>query len=345
MYAPASAILRESRPLLPRILVGEPALSSVLRVAEGLPAALVTHYVECRLAAGAPQVDYMACGTVAAGSPSTLAARNGRWEIAPSWRESPGWQRALAFFARWADAGAALQRLVPSAWMEFDLEESASEPPPPRIFLRMDPSGAAVAGGELHPELSAAVEDLLGRPPAPAARAAVARCVSRLPAGGRVVHLGAARFRGSDWVRCVSQVPADRVIDYLDAVGWPGAREAAREIVERLSVPQDGLLKVDVDVAEEITPRFAAFSELSRYGEGAFARARPLLDELVARGSCDPAKRDALSTVPARLRVQIDGHGSPLTIGRLMDIKTVIGTDGRLESKVYVGMSPQITLV
>src|SRR5262245_59611241 len=131
MRLPIASVLRASRPLLPEALAGERAWSRVLSAAGGLPAALTTHYVECRLARDATRVDYMGCGT--------LDAKSDRAFRDHAWPELPRWQRARALFGAWADEDGPLRQLAPIVWIEIDLDEREVDLPEPRVFFCIDP--------------------------------------------------------------------------------------------------------------------------------------------------------------------------------------------------------------
>jgi hypothetical protein len=340
--------LEAIRPFLSGALVDERGWTRVARAAGALPNAIAHHTLECRLAEGASQVDYLACGTVHAGSAPLLAQRRG-WQLpAPEATASPARERVWALLSSWADRTESLARHIPLIWLELDLEDGGPEHPVPRVGVCVDPSlvdEAVRPPREFEGPLERALELLRGGPLSRSGWAMVRRSIHALPPHGRAVHFGAAPSGSAEVLRCVPELPVEDVPRYLDALGWPGDVSSMHRVFRDLHCSRDGRVKIDVDIVNgDLQPKFASFTELWHTGATMREVAGPLLERFVDFGLCSPAKAEAVCRWPGRDHVHFEGFAWPITLTRTVDLKAIVWPDGRTELKAYLAFNAQVSL-
>ncbi|WP_438030144.1 hypothetical protein [Sorangium sp. So ce233] len=337
-------VLEAARPLLPRELVDDGAWARVTRVAGSLPSAMVLHSLECRLAGGASQVDYLACAARRDGSAPMLAASDPRrwFDLDASAETAPA--RIGALLAAWGAPTSAMADAISAVWLEFDLD--GVRRPVPRVGLCVDPNlghGSHAPSREPTEAAEQALALLRGGLSA-SARSALRRAIEALPPGGRAVHVGVAVASPEEWLRCVPALPREDIPGYFERLGWrlpPSAREA----LDELCIPRDGRAKIDVDIVDgELLPKLGVFSELWPHGAAVRGAAGALLDRLVDRGLCTIEKQEALCRWPGRSTARIEGVSWPIALDRMVDLKIVLWPDGRHEAKAYLALAPRLDL-
>jgi hypothetical protein len=113
--------------------------------------------------------------------------------------------------------------------------------------------------------------------------------------------------RPSPFLRINVRLPENGLVrPYLEAIGWDGGLDACATLVAEMRSLADGLT-LCLDVADEVAPRLGMECHLS-HQPPVEPRWKTLLDELVARGWCTPAKRDAILGWPGRV-TPADGMG------------------------------------
>jgi hypothetical protein len=250
---------------------------------------------------------------------------------------------ALAPIQRFLDAWDDDPRLAhsPLLWIEHDmLPDGAS---PPFVQFCVDPSYPRCDRAPLAPAAVAqlaeiGIERLLGRAPSPVALDRLAAAASRLPTGGRILHVGAMPHRGSDALRVLAAVPIDDVLGWLDAVAWSGSYARAAELV--------GLIRshvrrasVQLDLGDRVGPTLAV--EFPRIADaGADPAWQRFMAALVERGLAEPARAAAALSWIGRRTEDLPDAAWLVTLERQLDVKLVLGPDGACQAKAYLAFHP-----
>ncbi|MEU8540739.1 hypothetical protein AB0C52_12280 [Streptomyces sp. NPDC048717] len=328
-------------------------LSQVLRVADQFPRDLSEFVgLECRLNRESAPVDFMFCVGKAAHERAALARSAARAHQASGDLRS-GWGPLAEFAAAWADPASVLHTHVRDIWLEFDLDSpdsldspgpldaGAPVPPLPSVFLDIDPGAAhsgAMAG--LLDEVSAL---FAGAWPDPAHRSFLSHCLRATTIRTSRIVLGLLLPRRADYLRvCVQGLTGGRLLDCLDATGWPGRRRDLLPVLTSMA-PTVDCLTLDLDVAAGIRPRLGVeYMFHSRLRQGAPPPWGRALNRLSRLGLCRPELAGSL------LRFGTSGPGpgagdpaggSPGGAGtwrRLNHLKVVHTPDEPPEAKCYL---------
>ena len=350
--------LRHFAPLVPEALVPPDAMARAARAASHLPAGLSNWlYLECRLRANDSRVD-LALNVDRRGR-DVLAGRSAppAAALGDAVRAHPAWARVGDLARRWADPASAIARAVESVWLEFDLDRHGGDDddvPVPGVFVDFvetaiggddggDGGAAAEAGTRLAGE---ALAPLLGGPLPDAAARRLHSCFAALPSGAFVIYLGVmlSRPAAAAAVRlCVMGVEGRRALaSFLRAAEWPGPADDVIELAAALAHADNGagaaMVHLDVMPGGGVAPVLGLEFTFTRRPQldGRIAE-RGLLDALVARRLCDPAKRDALAGWPGYHIGTLPHELWPsLVIRRLNHVKVVCTPDGMVDAKAYL---------
>lgn len=164
-------------------------------------------------------------------------------------------------------------------------------------------------------------------------RAGLLRAIEALPRGGRALSTASLCPRGVARSRLFVELPRDHVIDWLEAIAWPGDRERVADLLPRILMPwESAFLQIEVDPA--VGPYLSV--EPRQHGE---ARAEVELRRLCLRGLVDRGEVDATFADAV-----IGWSGSaPLPGGRIrrrnFHLKHIIDGDrDALRVKAYFGV-------
>lgn len=344
MY-PLSATLDAYARFLPAALVPPAALEAVRGAAARLPAALSHRLcLECRLAEGAEGTDLI-CGVEAAGADILGAERAG---LAPDLAALEPWTRVRELCRLWRAPHALPAAALERVWLEFDAPPPGARgaPPVPGVFVDLTPW--ACSHGSPERRCAVALEvlaALLGSALPPEVAEGVLRCQRALPPGARIPYLGVLLPRGTDRVRlCVAGLGAGRLEEYLAAAGWP-AFPALREALDGLEtdasgrpVPAPALLHLDVGGGGPAAVGLELAFPRRPQVRGELPGGR-LLDALVERGLCAPARRDALRAWPG-CSVERLPHElwSSVALRHLAHVKLVLEPERVREAKAYLSL-------
>jgi len=333
--------------LFPPALVSPEALRSLVAIAGELPQVASCGAVECRLGK-CSRVDLLMCMIAREGGHQALLRCRSGEASAPAVLSTPAWRGVLDFCAAWADPASILHAWVPVFWLEFDVEGDGAAPAPlpfPCVdehLLDDRPPGEqdeAKRSASLQ-VIRRALSLLLDRPLACPAEAAMTSCIERLPPRGRALHVAPLATRGLDGVRVVSVLPKGDLPGYLDSIEWPGSMLSLEALLTAMAAHMS-YVTCHLDVTASVQPALGV--EIS-FPPGD-PRWEPLLDELYARGACEPDKRAALMRWPAEAQVTLPRHRWPSRIlGNLM-IKLVMGPQRPLEAEAYLGFTHRISLL
>jgi hypothetical protein len=335
--------LRAVQPFVPCALVSDAAWARVTGVAARLPAALSEWaYLECRLGEGAEQVDTSL--VLGPDGRDVVAGANPAIALPPELMGSDEWRRVSELCRAWAGGDAGIAEWASGVWLEFDVPRGEPQRPPvPGVFvysrgeagrpgpLPRAPEGARRAlevlrGGALPPELARGLD----------------RCWRALPDGAHAPHVGALLSRGADSLRvCVTGAARRDVPGFLRALGWPGDEGALAAELAALAdagAPEPAMVQVDVDGAARERVGLEYALERGPQARGELPRGE-LLDALVRRGLCAPAKRAALQSWPGTAVHTLPHQLWPCVLARRVNhVKLVFGADGPREAKAYLSL-------
>ncbi len=324
------------------------AMGRLLGTAGLLPGALGRRvYFESRLTGSGEQVDLSV--HVDRSRRAILTGRDPHAALARDVTRRPLWRHVDAFATAWAEPGGRLDRDVAGAWLEFDLDPLGPGGATPGVFV--DFTHAALTGGSAggRARLAAAAAAALLRGGVDArTRGALERAFAALPRGATVPYVGVLPSRAAGAVRlCVDGLGDADVARYLRAVRWPGAADAAVDLVRALTpsvdapgggpdgAPRRTLLHVDVGA--ETGPRLGIEFVLGRRRQirGAIGEQR-FLGALVATGLCTAAARDALLAWPHCRFAQLPHELWPtLVVRRVNHVKLTVHAEASVEAKAY----------
>ncbi|RKH35007.1 hypothetical protein D7V93_43435, partial [Corallococcus llansteffanensis] len=287
--------LRLAVPFVPPALVSAEALRPILDIARQLPPCASSGF-ECRLGDDAPVADFLVNLLPDDGTRAAFAGRHPDYHPPDAFLQSPVWQRVRDFCRAWAHPETPLNRRVRDMWLEFDLQELASEVPIPGVFFGPEQPPVDLPG-----TVRASLELLRG-PGHAQLPPALTRCLELLPGPPRVEQVGMMFSRQTDALRlCLRGVPLAQLGSSLRRAGWSGQPAELDALVEDAR-PFIDEVTLDVDVGDDLHPKLGLECILDR--DPSPARWKRWLDHLVANGLCTPLKRDALLTWP--------GMSSPL---------------------------------
>jgi hypothetical protein len=334
-------------PSVPAQLVSPAAFARARAVAAHLPAGLTNWlYLECRLAAGDSRVD-LALRVDERGR-EILAQLNPAISLGEPILSHPGWQGVLAFGGAWAAPRSRLYDGVERVWLEFDIEPA--EPgtgdavPAPGVFLEFAPRVYREGAVAEHHQLALASLVLLsGRNVTDPVARNLRRCLEQLPPGASLLYVGLLLSRGSTTARgCVTGLSDAQLPAYLEAIGWPGSPDDLARLLAPFSRALGGSERsvgiLNFDVGETIHPGLGLELVLSRPPQvrGEIAE-KELLDLLVRRALCSPAKRDALLAWPGARRETLPHELWPsLLIRRVNHVKLSYEPGAPLTVKGYL---------
>lgn len=282
---------------IPPVLVSPADLAAMRAIARQLPGALTSFFgFECRLGETDAPSDILFA--VNKRELEVLAGRRAGLNVPAAFWQEPVWQRARAFAAAATDPTSPLHDKVDDLWLEFDLAKEAAKAdvPVPSIFFGSQHLCPTTAPGEsLDWFTTLALPTLYGARLTPAVEARVGTCIQALPPRGRVFEMGAMMSRQPPFVRlCISNVGHAYYPEYLDAIGWRGARDALEEWIRELAARVDAVF-LDIDVSETVgeTVGLECYFEPRRAPQYE-PRWYPFLDFLQEKGLLTDAKRAGL---------------------------------------------------
>ncbi|HZF51871.1 MAG TPA: hypothetical protein VE093_24635 [Polyangiaceae bacterium] len=322
------------------------------RLGEVLPKAMSCACFEARLGDD-PQVDFIACWMAKDKDQHALSRCRSPRERPPAGLGGPDWDRVFRFCEDWADPASILHSQVPFIWLEFDIKAPPPAVPSPFLIFCVQPR---FMDGPLAPvapsvKTSPATTDryrrllrrglspLLDQPLSSDVEENLVRCDALLPESGHTLHVAPHNTRGRSSFRIVIAVSRDELPDYLRRIGWPGSMEQLSELLPAMFGTSSDL-NVDLDVGSEVLPTIGLHS----YYPTNDVRCQALLDQLVARGSCTPEKRDAALGWPGKSEMTLSGHKWPTTLYRTLEVKLVCRPKEPVVAKVYLIFEHRLAL-
>lgn len=324
--------LRPLAPSMPAELISPKSLSEMAAIARMLPNSVTSFFgFECRLGEAAPRADFLLSATPDPGG-SILAGTSSLGGLPDRLYQHPIWSHLRAFSARWTTPGSSLHDRVENVWLEFDVEGPAPPVPVPSVFfgprggIRRHPRDTSIAPPEEAPYAWVTREGLaplLGHAVPAHVEAGLFACLDALPAGAQVFQVGVMLARPAGAVRlCIANIPLDQIDAYLQRIRWPGSAGHLRSQLAFLG-PFADFFALDIDVEGAVRPKIGLECYMAGFKQPAQEpRWQALLDALVERGLCVPAKRDALLTWPGYER---DESSPDLWPGNLLLASRLLG--------------------
>lgn len=250
----------------------------------------------------------------------------------------PGLPPPLAgFLSRWTVSGE--EGRVPSVWLELDLDlEPAPVSAPssaPGVYAELRDADPVWLAEELFPRLR-------GDALTAAERRWVYRCADRLPAGAQLLYASSMLSRAGSRCRLeIAGLSATGLAAYAaEVLGHPWVGEAAAPLADC------DKLTLAFDVGEAISPRIGIAGSWFRSPRRE-PRWAGVLAELVERGLCAPAKREALLGWSGSDSLWTAGRDWPLELSggfhlarSLSHLKLVAWPDRSPEAKAYLAFQP-----
>lgn len=251
---------------------------------------------ECRLGANTPQVDLSQGILGYDGEPAVLIEHIARMALVSDGEMHPAWSRLQDFCTRWDDTHSPLHGSIRTIWLEFDLVSPSPSAPAPSLFLSLKSDD--LTASEARAVVVEALGVLLDEQAFSALRHNVRRCFEAATEGTRVLYVGTMLARQTEAVRIEFHPPTpDRVIPYLEQIGWSGPVGEVENLMAQLVDLVDRIDMVDINVGTRIFPTIGLQCVLDKspHHEPRWAT---FLDHLVAQGMCTQRKRDALLAWP-----------------------------------------------
>ena len=359
MLWPLNETLALIEPYLPHELVPPQTFSNGKAVAQILPNAMASYYLECRLVADADQVDFLTCLTGSSGGHNILAGQGPAADLPPCLLEDRVWRRIRDFYTHWVETSSPLHAQIPMTWLEFDhIDQSPSQIPLPSFSLCLD---SDYEWNALQPQhvnhLSApryrqiswnAFELLLGNPLSTQTKQSLFSCFELLPPGGQIIHLSAMLARQPVALKIYGSIPKDYLLRYLTQINWPGSVTELQSILDMYYTPDttDQNVYIDISIEDRVMAKLGlAFAQQQIPTlPDPDPRRSLLLDRLVETGLCTSDKRSALHAWPGRSTEASQATSRPTRLSRWLDIKCIYQPNQPLEAKGYLGFMPYFSL-
>jgi hypothetical protein len=301
--------------------------------------------LEVRLEAGATQVDVQQAVLREQGHHHVLARHIGQVIEKGGTALDPAWHRIGALARPWA-AGTDFDWLH-EVWLEYDVTQPLTAATLPSVFVNA-PVDRPLAESRAAIERTTAL--LWGRPLPPALQSRLQTCFEEVPDGAWVSHVGMMLARSVDALRVnVKGLAADAVDGFLHRVG--GRENGVGAHVAWL-LEHAHHVTVCLDVGVQVGPKVGleAFFQEQPERDAGWAL---VLDGLVERGACTPAKCEALLawsgiSVPPRVaapwpgelmaRALLEPDRLSVLARRLNHVKVTCRPGHPLEAKAYLGI-------
>jgi hypothetical protein len=328
---------------MPEPLLGARARDELLAFTSGPTPDVDLIYVEYRVssdaaetAAGssnpAEQVDvsFSAAGHAARAALAAHVRRLAQGQAAPG--AAQRWSAAADCLERWATRGTEEARALRAACLEYDIDPGGAVVAEPSLFFNAHELSHAWDRPRTLAGLRRAVTWLVGER-APALSETIERVLGALPENYHLAHLGFMIPRPDESLRFCLALPRPELDGFLQRVGWGGSLAEARDFVALAE--RGGWVSVALGMGPDgAHPRLGIEAPVQGHPGGAAA----LIAALVGRGSCTPAKANALLALLAPRGARGDeAEGDRY---ELSHAKLVVSPHGSLETKAYVTLAP-----
>lgn len=305
------------------------------RVAETFPLSAVRFFgFETRLGSEPGPTDCALSLTPAGGRMIAGADPDGR----PEALAGEHWDRLRDFFRSWGETGTRPYEDASRTWLEFDMQPG---PLAPNLLFGYWPRSHEPLRSRAW-LVDRAVPTVLGRELSPTLRANLIRCLEAAPAGSDDFQIGLMCARQLPVVRiCVFDLPADRIRDYLAAIGWNGTADRLMAVIEAFR-PHADFVGLHIDVGETVFPHIGVEPGFEAGSWDRQPHREPRwhgqFDALSEAGLLTDDKRRAMLAWVGHDRVEIGGRDFALLRG-ISHLKVVLRADGRSDAKAYFGIA------
>lgn len=328
--------LSYAAPYLDPNLVSQVALSAIETVAGVLPDShSISFGFEIRLWDKTSDADF--CFKIPGPHPAeTLSQLLNGPNASAAIRDNPVWKHLESFGARWSATESLFRTVEQDLWLEFDSDQCRSKTPIPGAFFRI--RDLLRHGEDGWRAILEGTSALIGSPISPELARRLSLCLRGLPETAYGDHIGMMFSRPGDLVK-VSGAGFDDTgaLDYLSRIGWDGAAERLGSFLAE-TTPMVDWLAITMELGPDVRKRIGI--EYHQSWEKRFLSNTPwrtILEYLVERGMCLPAKRDALVAWPGTSRHRFDREQWESLILRTIDhIKITCSPEGEIEAKAYI---------
>lgn len=330
--------LRRALTRMPAPLLGERARERLLAFSSAATPDVDLVYVEYRVSSDATGDDGAGAGGAQADQVDvslSAASHGARAALAAHVRDlalgqvaagaSERWRAAAACLERWATRGTEESQALRAACLEYDLEPAGAPSAEPSLFFNAHELSHAWDRERTLAGLCRAVTWLVGER-APASTAVIERVIGVLPENFHLAHLGFMIPRPDESLRFCLALPRPELDGFLQRVGWGGSLAEARAFVALAE--RSGWVSIALGFGRDgAHPRLGLEAPVLGHPGGAPS----LIAALRERGSCTPAKAEALCALLAA--------AGPDDRYELSHAKLVLSADGSLETKAYVTLA------
>jgi hypothetical protein len=337
------SILPGVLPQVPNELIGMESRARVRDIAARLPAILAgsTFGFECPLATDNPEADFLVSisgvnGAALLSETATYALQND---------SAPAWSSVAELAELWADG-----QSIDNVWLEFDLTGETQFVP--NLFFQ--PVYAEGNHQALREILSKIGTVLLGRMISAELETSLTRCINALPERARIFQVGAMRARSLYGLRlCVDQIYLDRILFYLEQIGYRGDLDFVRATFISLQRRTDAYaLHLDLCPELDVGIGLECYLNPLHSEDHQQVRLQQLLRFLVEVGVCSKSKASAVARFPGTADVERHSAEWPVALKkigsflgrsstfhrRLHHIKITFGESSRVQAKAYLAV-------
>jgi hypothetical protein len=337
-------------------LVSEECITGVGHAVRGVPSALTRYFgFECPLGTTRPVADFY-LRVSGHGERSILAGASAEHMLPERLSGRPVWRQLRRFCEDWIDPASPMAAELRQIWLEFDVSATrVVDAAVPSVFIMIERRGAdGNADGRCYrPDVERSLALLGGAELPPAVLRTVRICLESAPDSANLsFFLGLMLGRQTDSVRvCVRNLSAEQIPAYLEAIQWRGPLTEACDALLPFAQRSERLT-LDLDAGETVGPKLGL--ECGFRGAGGTAAVTDLVDALVTRDLCVPAKRDALIGWAGRIFEREDAPVPPehlsgalwlsglwasaVLVGRVNHVKINFESGRRLHAKAYVAL-------
>lgn len=323
-------------PFLAAPLVDDIARSRLLAVARLLPPCSLAG-LELRLRDDQPTVDFF------------VRLPYTRLSFDSHLLTHPVWQAVARLCGDIVEPSGTLHAQVARVFTEFDLGAEPPSIPVPGLFLQLHEGRAFSASDVL-----AMVEPLSVCDGSTAVqRGAIDRCVTALPSGATLAHIGVMLSRPGAPLRLVIHgVRSNEVAGCLESSGWRDPAGQFAPLIAGIAPYADPVVMLDIDVADAVRPKVGVEFYVRQEADNR-ERWQTLLEVLVDRGLAGPRKAAAILGWPGVTQEPDDGRAWPeaLALGDLLlrgmgasafwrninHVKIAYQPGHEAEAKIYLG--------